>query len=138
MINSKALGFTSVKKNKIAIEYIDINDLLPNTYNPNVHEMKSFNQLIKSVAVFGFTQPIVVDRKTMQIIDGEHRWRVAAVLDIKKIPVVFLDLTPEQMRLATIIHNSARGKHSTEMLDEIYNKMEAEGFNISKELLEDL
>ena len=108
-LNLKALKIAKVKQSILSIEYVPTLSLFPNEYNPNKHSVKSFNLLIKSVAIFGFTQPIVVRKGTNEIIDGEHRWRVASILELQEIPVTFIDLTDEEMRLATIIHNKARG-----------------------------
>ncbi|MHB8736497.1 MAG: ParB/RepB/Spo0J family partition protein, partial [Terriglobales bacterium] len=63
----------------------------------------------KSMREDGFTQPVVCQRATREIVDGEHRWRAAQVLNLPQIPVVFVDMTAEQMRIATLRHNRARG-----------------------------
>ncbi len=108
------------KKTVLEIEYVPLEELIPNTYNPNVHNPDSFDLLTLSVSAFGFTQPIVVRRETNEIIDGEHRWRVAGLLGYEKVPVCYVQMTDEEMRLATIMHNRARGRESGEMISKLY------------------
>jgi len=136
MIKEKNIKIDRINERRLFIDYVPTEILMPNEYNPNSHSTKSFDLLIRSICLYGFTQPIVVDRKTNQIIDGENRWRVACVLDIKEVPVCFIDLTEEQRKIATIIHNEARGKHSQIQIDNIAEELRVKGINLSEELLE--
>ena len=95
MIKRKALLVKEISSKRLVIEYVNPLDLMPNEYNPNSHSTKSFDLLLRSLALFGFTQPIVVEKNTMTIVDGEHRWRASCVLDLEEVPVCFIDLTPE-------------------------------------------
>jgi len=136
MINLKSLGLKEIKERKnLEIEYVPLLSLNPNTYNPNRHSVQSFNLLIKSICLFGFTQPIVARKGTNEIIDGEHRWRVASILDIENIPVTFIELTDEEMRLATIIHNKARGTEDAELINKIDDFLKQKSVDMEKELL---
>lgn len=104
---------------RLAIEYVNTLDVFPNAYNPNVHNALSFDLLTTSLREFGFTQPIVVNRRNMEIVDGENRWRVACVLKMDQIPVCFVDMTDEQCRAATILHNRARGQELSAQIAEV-------------------
>lgn len=97
------------------IEYIDPATITPNEYNPNRQSEHEFELLCKSMSEDGFTQPIIVHRETRQVVDGEHRWRASQALGYAQIPVVFVDMTPEQMRIATLRHNRARGSEDIEL-----------------------
>jgi ParB family chromosome partitioning protein len=135
MINLSSLGVKGIKQRNLEIEYVPLLSLQPNSYNPNLHNIQSFNLLIKSICLFGFTQPIVVRKGTNEIIDGEHRWRAASILDIEKIPVTFIELTDEEMRLATIMHNKARGKEDAELINKIDLFLKNKSINMDNELL---
>ena len=100
----------------LRIDYVKIEDIYPNDYNPNTHTADSFDLLIKSLLYFGFTQPIVVHRETMQIVDGENRYRAACVIGYKMVPVCFVDFDEEKLKYATIMHNMARGHNNDEMM----------------------
>lgn len=103
------------KLQALKVEYVSIESIYPNAYNPNRQSDREFELLLKSMEEDGFTTPIVVQRKTKQIVDGEHRWRAATRLGYKEIPVAFVDMTPEQMRIATLRHNRARGSEDVEL-----------------------
>lgn len=116
----KLLKENKIKQdNPLIVVYVSTKDLNPNSYNPNVHSAESFDLLVKSVMAFGLTQPIVVRKETLEIIDGENRWRVASVLGMEDVPVCFLSLTDEEMVVATIIHNRARGTELVSQIDEL-------------------
>lgn len=125
------------QKIDLVIKWVPIEDLEPNDYNPNIHNPVSFDLLQKSMERFGFTQPILVHKQTMQVIDGEHRLRVASILNYEEIPVIFLDLTDTEMRYATILHNRARGTDDRELIDELYVELSKLGSDPEKELLMD-
>lgn len=109
-----------VKKGNVAlsrlnVEYVPIDSIKPNEYNPNRQADSDFELLCKSIRDDGFTQPIVVLRSTRVIVDGEHRWRAGRTVGYKEVPVVFTDMTPAQARIATLRHNRARGEENVEL-----------------------
>ena len=89
----------------LTVEYVDVNAIGPNDYNPNRQSPHDFALLLKSMSEDGFTQPIVVQESTMQIVDGEHRWRAALELGLAQVPIVKVNMSVEQMRIATLRHN---------------------------------
>lgn len=113
-------GKATVDKNAQALErlevkYVQTDSIQPNDYNPNRQSDHDFELLLRSMREDGFTQPVVVQRDTNTIVDGEHRWRAAHTLGFAEIPVVYVDMTPEQMRIATLRHNRARGSEDIEL-----------------------
>lgn len=125
------------RRHNLVIEYVPIEDLYPNEYNPNSHSAESFDLLLKSVGYFGFTQPIVVNRRDHKIVDGENRYRVACVLEYDTVPVCFVDFDENELRYATIMHNRARGKENKELINKIYAELETNGKDYKKMLLLD-
>lgn len=163
------------KKNKVletlAVEYVLASSIRPNSYNPNRQSDHDFYLLVLSMLEDGFTQPIVAQSESREIVDGEHRWTCAIVThfmrehgvnahakkgDLSKelaklvdtalftdlpakvkdakelvgliranranivgpdltIPVVFVSMTAEQMRIATLRHNRARGSEDIDL-----------------------
>ena len=122
---------------RINIEYVKPEELSPNEYNPNVHEANTFDGLLDSLRRWGFTQPIVADRETKQIIDGEHRWRCSFVLQLEEVPVVFLQLSKLERMAATLQHNEARGKHCPKLRQAIERDFALEGYDLEKVLKQD-
>lgn len=92
-----------------AFNVVPTDSIKPNAYNPNRHTQGSYDLLLRSIREDGFTQPILVHAQSREIVDGEHRWRAALELKLPTIPVILVEMTPEQMRIATIRHNRARG-----------------------------
>jgi ParB-like chromosome segregation protein Spo0J len=128
------------KKNKrletLNVQYVPIDQIRPNSYNPNRQSEGDFALLLKSMEEDGFTQPIVCVNITQDdldtseemraagysvgdtvIVDGEHRWRASAQLGYQEIPVAFMpEGTPlAQAKIATLRHNRARGSEDFEL-----------------------
>lgn len=99
---------------KLKIEHVPHTKLDPNDYNPNRLTDEEFELLLRSIDEDGFTQPIVINQDNV-IVDGEHRWRCAHTLGIHSIPCVRVTLTPEEMRVATLRYNKARGHHQADL-----------------------
>lgn len=74
-------------KNGLNIIEVSIDDVVPNTWNPNVQSEFVFEKNKKSLEDEGQVLPIVVREKDgkYEIIDGEHRWRSAQALDWKTV-----------------------------------------------------
>jgi ParB-like chromosome segregation protein Spo0J len=116
------------------VEWVDPATLHSNHYNPN-HVFKPEMALLKtSIIEDGWTQPIVVQRHTREIVDGFHRWTLGSRdEDIRAIsgglvPVVFVDsIDIAQQMMATVRHNRARGSHGVIAMGEIVRKLHEEG-----------
>jgi len=109
-----------IVKNNIVLEnlevvYINVNDIKPNAYNPNRQSEHEFELLCRSIEEDGFTTPALVRKQDMVIVDGEHRWRAAQSIGMKEIPCVLVEMTDEQMKIATLRHNRARGEEDAEL-----------------------
>ena len=121
--------------NPLHIEYVPVEDIYPNDYNPNSHTADSFDLLVKSILYFGFTMPIVVNRRDMKIVDGENRYRAACVIGYSLIPVCFVDFDDEKLRYATIMHNMARGTDNREMMERLTSYLDSHYSNKSEDVL---
>lgn len=110
-----AAAVKSIALEKLEVQYVPVGDLRPNDYNPNRQSDHDFELLLRSMREDGFTQPVVALRSTKVIVDGEHRWRAGQALGYDEIPVVFVDMTPEQAKIATLRHNRARGSEDIEL-----------------------
>lgn len=120
---------------RLVITYMPVGDITKNTWNPNRQDPHAFELLLKSISEDGFTQPIVVVKVTEDtkldpafreakvgdtvVVDGEHRWRAAQHLGFKEVPVVYTDMSPEQMRIATLRHNRARGDEDLQLTAQV-------------------
>lgn len=108
---------------ELAVEYLPTDSVKPNQYNPNRQSPHDFELLCKSIAEDGFTQPIVVQKNTREIVDGEHRWRACKALGYTEVPCVLTEMSPEQMRIATLRHNRARGSEDANMAADVMREL---------------
>lgn len=106
--------------NKFTTKQLEVNieDIFPNKWNPNVQDNKIFEKEKNSIKKYGFIQPILVrdikqtpDSIIYEIIDGEHRWKACKELGFTKIKIESIGIiTDEIAKLLTINLNNLRGK----------------------------
>lgn len=110
------------------VEWVARESIGPNDYNPNKQPPPEHRLLKVSIMEDGWTQPIVVfddgSGEKPVIVDGEHRWRVSADPEIRKltggmVPIVRILGTREHRMMSTIRHNRARGEHHVLPMAEI-------------------
>lgn len=117
----------AVRLKTLKVEYVPTDSIRPNTYNPNRQDADTLELLKRSITEDGFTQPVVVHGSSKQIVDGEHRWRAARDLGMTQIPVVFVDMSDEQMRIATLRHNRARGTEDIDLSIDVLRDLQELG-----------
>ena len=116
------------------VEWIPIEKVFANDYNPNSVATQEMKLLYVSVKKDGYTQPVVTiydDKKDRYVIvDGFHRYSIMRrYKDIYascegKLPCVVLKGKTMNDRMAsTIRHNRARGKHSVTGMSNIVMEM---------------
>lgn len=130
------------------IEWVPIDEVVANDYNPNSVAPPEMELLHVSIAADGYTQPIVTNAEdgSRVVVDGFHRNRVGREYDDVRetlhgyLPVVQVreDSQDREDRIAsTIRHNRARGKHSVVGMTDIVLELKRRNWSdnkISKEL----
>ena len=125
------------------VQWIPIDRVQANDYNPNAVAHQEMRLLYVSIEQDGYTQPVVCiwdkdargGRGGYVIVDGFHRWtimrRYADILERTHgyLPVVVLDKSPGDRMASTIRHNRARGKHSVAGMGNLVFEMLAEGMD---------
>ena len=81
----------------------NIEDLVPYKYNPRTHTDAQIDQIVASMREFGFTNPILVDKETKEIIAGHGRLMAAQRLGLQQVPVIALAHLNEAKRHKLII-----------------------------------
>lgn len=116
------------------IEWLDVAELQPNGWNPNVVHNAELKLLELSIIETGWVQPVLVSRD-MLIIDGFHRYslsRDSAALREKydgKLPCAVLDLSPGEAMMLTVRINRAKGTHvAVRMADLVQQVIDEHGF----------
>ncbi len=114
---------------------VGIATISPNAWNPNHMEGFMRAKLVGAIRQDGFVLPILVRPETRpakiaegvewEIVDGEHRWRVAAEeLGMENVPVLNLGpLTDTEAQQITIKANSLKGEFDSVQLAEIVKNL---------------
>ena len=90
--------------NKLNIEYVAVEQLIPYTNNPRRND-KAVDVVAESIKEFGFKNPIIVDENNT-IIAGHTRLLAAKKLGIKEVPIIKVeDLTEQQVKAFRIADN---------------------------------
>lgn len=106
------------------VQWVDVDLLSANDYNPNVVFTKEMQLLKLSIMKQGWIQPILVTQDYV-IIDGFHRATLAKTeKDLRnmtggKVPVVVMNLSEPERMLLTIRMNRAKGSHVAVKMSDI-------------------
>ena len=87
------------------IESVAISQLVPAPYNPRRHPDNAIKKLIRSIEVYGFTNPILVQEGTNIIVAGHARLKAAKGLGIEEVPVIYLNLDDAKAKAYTVADN---------------------------------
>lgn len=129
-----------MKHNPVArIQFIDVDMIEPNDYNPNAVAKQEMKLLETSIDHDGYTQPTVTiwdeAKQKYVIIDGFHRYYVMKTSKLinerngGKLPIVILDKNINERMASTVRHNRARGKHSLTGMGNIVISMANNGMS---------
>ena len=80
---------------KLKIEYIPIENIRPNEYNPKGMTEKEAKDLEKSITEFDIVDPIIANKaegREGKIIGGHQRFKIYKKMGIEEIPVIFLNI----------------------------------------------
>lgn len=112
---------------------VPIEQIRPNSYNPNTVAPPEMRLLYDSIKADGYTMPIVCyydkDEDAYIIVDGFHRYRI--MLDYPDIyereggmlPVSVINKPLDQRMASTIRHNRARGSHDVDLMSNIVKEL---------------
>lgn len=115
---------------RLKVEYLSVDKIFPNPWNPNVQNEKMFSKELNSIRQFGFVQPILVrnrKKETVEIIDGEYRWKAAKALEYTEIPVINLGTVKDSVaqRLTPIL-NYLKGYPDNIKMAQLVKQLEAD------------
>jgi hypothetical protein len=89
----------------LSIEYKALTDLKPYVRNARTHTRHQIRQIAESIRVFGFTNPVLVDRNN-RIIAGHGRVEAAKLLGMDQVPTIRLEnLSAAQIQAYVIADN---------------------------------
>ncbi|MBI5289797.1 MAG: ParB N-terminal domain-containing protein, partial [Chloroflexi bacterium] len=101
---------------QISVEVMSIDLLKPDPANPRKISDAELEALTRSLQQWGFVQPVLARREDRVVVGGHQRLLAARKLGIKTVPVIFLDLKPEQARLLNVALNKISGDWDQDLL----------------------
>jgi ParB-like chromosome segregation protein Spo0J len=124
------------------IEWVPVDSLSANSWNPNVQAPPELKLLKLSILENGWTQPIVNrvhdGGERLEIVDGYHRSLVGkdpqvAAMTGGLVPIVRLAETDDATaRMATVRHNRARGTHHVLKMADIVAALIGMGVDVAE------
>ena len=87
----------------MTLKFVSLKDLTPWAGNPRQND-HVVDRVVASIEKFGFAAPIVAN-KDGTIIAGHTRYKAAQQMQLEKVPVHFLDLTPEAAQKLALADN---------------------------------
>lgn len=130
------------------VEMVPLEDLKGASWNPRSISAKAMEKLKASIRDFGLPQPVIVNRRSEQIVGGHQRVEAVRQLGWEKVPVTYVDLSDDEERALNIALNNAElaGEWDMEKLAQVIADIadqemrKATGFDQRKidQLLEDL
>ena len=84
------------------IKQVKIVDLKPYDKNARTHSPKQVEEIARSIKVFGFTNPVLIDQKNM-IIAGHGRVMGAKELGMTEVPIIRIEYLSEAEKRAYIL-----------------------------------
>lgn len=95
--------------------------LVPNPWNPNKMDAFMYARAMESIKEYGFVDPVTARpwKGKLQIIDGEHRWKVASDLKLDLIPIFVIELDDKKAKKLTILLNELRGNADPSSMSEL-------------------
>lgn len=99
-----------VHADALAVVYQKIQHLIPYPRNARTHSKHQIRQIADSIRVFGFTNPILIDRAET-IVAGHGRVEAAKLLGLKTVPTICLEnLNEDQIRAYILADNKLAEK----------------------------
>ena len=108
---NKKLSEMSEQEKSALIEYILVDDIKPNPFQPRkVFEEKALNELTNSIKEHGIFQPILVRKSILgyEIISGERRLRAAKKANLTNVPCIVYSYDDTQMMEVALVENIQR------------------------------
>ena len=112
-----------MKTSKLRIVYEPVEKLKPSNYNPRTISEKDLRSLVKNMSEFGHLGILIANRKTNNLISGHQRLKVAKLLKMKEIAVVWIDVSLRKEKILNIGMNKISGEWDMPMLKDLLEEV---------------
>jgi hypothetical protein len=107
----------------LKIEPVKVKDLVLPEWNPRYMSTQDMEALKRSIQEFGFVEPIVVNKPTMEVLGGNQRAKAAMELGMTEVPAVFVSLPPEKAKALNVALNKISGEWDLEALHKLLSDL---------------
>ena len=109
--------------NSNEVKQVSVDSIVPNPFQPRkTFNEESLQELSSSIKEFGVIQPLLVRRTDVgyELVAGERRLRASRLAGLTHVPVIFKDLSDQEMAELAMIENLQR--------EDLHYLEEAEGY----------
>lgn len=89
-------------RHDLAVQYLEVSELNQHPDNANSGDIEAIRD---SIRVNGFTNPLLVQRRSKLILAGNHRYAAAISLGISKLPVILLEVDDVEAKRIMVSDN---------------------------------
>ena len=116
------------------IKKLSIDTLHPAKYNPR-KELKpgdpEFEKLKRSIEEFGLVEPIILNKRTGNVVGGHQRLSVLKYLGYTETDCVIVDLDETKEKALNVALNKISGQWDDGLLSALLKDIEKSGFDVS-------
>jgi len=124
------MGPTPTAATDLQIVQVPIDDLHPDPANPRKISDVELDALTRSLREFGFLQPVIARHDDHIVVGGHQRLVAARRLGYKHVPVIFVDLSPEQSHLLNLALNKISGDWDEQLLARMLADLQANAVDL--------
>jgi DNA modification methylase len=110
---------------RLEIDHVPIGDVHPDPANPRRISDDELESLTRSIREFGLVDPVIARREDSTVIGGHQRLVAARRLGLETVPVIYVDLSPEQAKLLNLALNKISGDWDQELLARLLADLQA-------------
>src|SRR5438874_3147176 len=114
----------------LQIVQVPIDDLHPDPTNPRKISDAELDALTRSLREFGFVQPVIARHHDHIVVGGHQRLVAARRIGLKSVPVIFVDLSPEQSHLLNLALNKIGGDWDDQLLARMLADLQANAVDL--------
>lgn len=116
------------------VEKVAISKLNPAKYNPR-KDLKpgdtEYEKLKRSMAEFGYIEPIIWNKRTGNIVGGHQRYKILKDMKYKEAECVIVDLDDNREKALNVALNKISGEFDIPLLTDLLKDLSANDFDVS-------
>ena len=116
------------------VEKVAISKLNPAKYNPRKNLKPGdteYEKLKRSMAEFGYVEPIIWNKRTGNIVGGHQRYKILHDMEYKEAECVIVDLDDNREKALNVALNKISGEFDIPLLTDLLKDLSANDFDVS-------